>query len=75
MCATQADETTFSEKEEGDSQALRRQTMVRYMRLDQVIPLTTLTHTLWRSTLGDFCVYVAEELQDAELFLELEPAF
>ena len=76
MCATQADETTFSEKEEicrsGDAQALRRQTMVRYMRLDQVIPLTTLTHTLWRSTLGDFCVFygldVAEELQDAELF-------
>ena len=43
-----------------------------FMRLDQLIPLTTLTHTLWRSTLGDFCVFygldVAEELQDAELY-------
>ena len=51
--------------------------MVRYMRLHQLMPLTTLTHTLWRSGLGDFCAFygldVPEELQEAELLLELEP--
>ena len=80
MPCAQEDETTFAQNEvlcrSGDTQASRRNTMVRYMRLHQLMPLTTLTHTLLRSGLGDFCAFygldVPEELQEAELLLELE---
>ena len=47
-----------------------------HMSLVQLIPLQTLTQTLWRSSMGDFGVFydldVAEDLQEAELLLELK---